>query len=178
MLAAVSVGHLVAGEPIEGVDSERCLSGDEWSSGGIGVRVLHPEGSVDGNDASCVLLIEAGERRALLTGDIEWRAESSLLEGDQLPTVDLVTMPHHGSRTSSTPGFVRRLAPDWAIASAGFDNRWGFPKPDIVARWRSGGAEVLTTATSGAVTARLCADGRPVDVRQHRRAAWRSWHED
>ncbi len=101
-----------------------------------------------------------------------------LVANSLVPRADLVTVPHHGSRTSSTPEFVRAVSAKVAIASAGFENRWGFPKPDVVERWENGGAELLTTADSGAVFARVCGDGRPPAIREHREATWRAWRED
>jgi competence protein ComEC len=94
-----------------------------------------------------------------------------------LETVDVVVVPHHGSRTSSSAAFVSALRPGLAIVSAGFGNRWGFPKPEIVTRWRTAGSEVLATATSGAVSLHACADAKPIVSRRYRPARRRIWHE-
>ncbi len=177
-LAAISVGEILSGEPLERVASEPCHRGQTWSVSGIDFRILHPQGGEEGNEASCVLLVEAGSRRALITGDIERASEAILVASGLLPSVDFVTVPHHGSRTSSTPALVRAVSADVAVASVGHDNRWGFPKAAVVVRWEDNGADVLTTAHSGAVTARLCTDDRPVEVRQHRAETWRAWRED
>ncbi|RME81715.1 MAG: hypothetical protein D6771_07975, partial [Zetaproteobacteria bacterium] len=84
----------------------------------------------------------------LWPGDIEARVERML--AGKLSPVDAVLAPHHGSRTSSTKGFVRALRPRLVVAQAGKRNRFGFPHPEVVARWRKAGARVLTTA-EGAV---------------------------
>ena len=68
-----------------------------------------------------------------------------LLGEDLLAGTDVVVVPHHGSGTSSSRPFVARIAPGIALISAGYRNRWGLPRPDIVRRWTDAGAEVLTT---------------------------------
>lgn len=178
ILSAQTVRAIMAGEALEDVVAVPCRRGQAWSWDGVDFRILHPQGGEEGNDASCVVSVEAGARRALLTGDIERASELALVAAQLLPDADVVTVPHHGSRTSSSPAFVRAVNAEVAIASVGFDNRWGFPKAEVVLRWRDGGAELLTTSASGAVTARLCSDGRPVGIRQHRLATWRVWRED
>lgn len=160
----------------------RCRRGQVWLRDGVRFSVLHPAagpdaGSGSENDRSCVLEIAAGTHKALLTGDIESRAENRLLDAGVLSPTDLVVVPHHGSRTSSGVRFVRRLSPAIALVSAGFDNRWGLPKEDVVLRWREAGARVLNTATSGAVTARLCAGEGLVAVAEHRPDTRRYWHD-
>ena len=140
---------------------------------------LHPDGSGrwQDNNSSCVLLVQAGEHKLLIPGDIEVQAERSLVASTALPAVDLVVVPHHGSRTSSSAGFVRSLSPAVAIVSAGYRNRWGFPKPDVVARWEQAGALVLTTAQSGAVSREYCAGASPSEPRLERRDGRRYWHD-
>jgi competence protein ComEC len=140
---------------------------------------LHPlPGDVlAGNDASCVLAIEAGTARLLITGDIEAGVERSLLEGGNIVGSDVVVVPHHGSRTSSSPLFVATLAPYIALISAGYHNRWDLPRPDVVRRWRDVGAEVFTTAVEGAISLRLCDGDGIVDLDRHRHRIRRVWHE-
>ena len=147
---------------------------------GVEFSILHPQATdkLEGNAASCVLLVETGEYKALLSGDIESATEAQLVRQRVLPTVNIATVPHHGSRTSSIGPFVQALSPDFALVSAGHGNRWGFPKPDVVARWRSAGARVLNTAESGSISLRLCAENgvsEPLEWRNQRR---RIWHED
>ena len=70
----------------------------------------------------------------MLSGDIEAETEAALVRQRVLPVVDLVSVPHHGSRTSSTGPFVQSLTPSIALVSAGHGNRWGFPKAAVIAR--------------------------------------------
>lgn len=177
----MSPDEVLSPEPLpwSGRPLRPCVAGVQWSWNEVRFSVLHPAiaGAGKRNDSSCVLLVEAGERRALLAGDIEAAAEAALVRARILPPVDVTTVPHHGSRTSSTAPFIRSLDADYAVVSAAHGNRWGFPKPDVVARWQSHGATVLTTAGSGAISMRLCAGARGVDVSEWRRQAQRLWHE-
>jgi competence protein ComEC len=146
---------------------------------GIDFKFLYPGagGKLSGNDASCVLQISAGSHRLLLTGDIERAAEAELLRSGNLQTVDVVVVPHHGSRTSSSPSFVQALRPELAIISAGFGNRWGLPHAEVIERWRASGAQVLTTAASGAISLRLCEQGGIEALSRQRVRQRRIWHE-
>ncbi|HEU5058112.1 MAG TPA: hypothetical protein VFU21_16385, partial [Kofleriaceae bacterium] len=100
-------------------------------------------------------------RRLLFPGDLEEEGEEDLVreQGAGL-AVDLVKVPHHGSRTSSSDGFVAAARPRWAVISCGAQNPFGFPHPEVVARWRAAGAEVLQTDRAGTVIATVAPDGR------------------
>ena len=181
LIEGIELGDILAGDDMPWIEQSirPCRAGMVWSWNGVQFSVLHPPRTTtkEGNEASCVLLLEAGESSALLTGDIESETEAQLVRQRVLSNVDFVTVPHHGSRTSSIGPFVRTLRPSFAVVSAGYDNRWGFPKPDVVARWRAAGAEVLNTATSGAIGLRMCAgkgSREPSGWRNQRR---RIWHE-
>ncbi len=181
LLTGIAVGDVLAGEATgtTTTPSKRCRRGYRWHWNGIEFRILHPaEGrSYAGNDASCVLLIVAGAARLLVTGDIEAGVERALLSDNVVAATDVVVVPHHGSETSSSRSFVARLAPEIALISAGYGNRWGLPRADVVRRWRDAGAEVLTTAVEGAVSVRLCNGVGVVDLRRHRNRLRRVWHE-
>lgn len=177
---AVPITDLMWGEPLP--DSRphgrHCEQGERWSWDGIDFRVLHPsDATFSGNDASCVLLVAAGAHRALLTGDIEIAAEKSLVRGGDLPLVDIVTVPHHGSLTSSSTPFTQRVAPNYALVSAGHRNRWRFPRAEVVSRWREAGAEVLRTDLSGAIRVRMCQRSGVQILRHEREYRRRLWHE-
>ena len=156
-----------------------CHSGMSWQWDGVDFQLLHPDPEYlrrRGNNASCVLEIRAGDQRVLLTGDIESAVEHRLVAQGLLKPVELVVVPHHGSRTSSSSGFVAALAPRTAVVSAGFDNRWGFPRPEVTARWRQQGGRLVTTAASGAVSQRFCESGGQYPIVEQRRMFRRYWH--
>jgi competence protein ComEC len=142
---------IVAGEPAGRAQS--CRRGVRWQWDGVSFEWLHPGVTVHDrdNDSSCVLLVRSGEHTVLLTGDIGAAAEEELLQSGGPGHVEVVVAPHHGSRTSSSAPFVAATAPRWVVFTAGHRNRWGFPAPAVVARWRSAGAHTLVTSTSGAI---------------------------
>jgi len=129
-----------------------CRSGEYWAWNGVDFRFLHPQGDGDGkeNNRSCVLRISSPHGRVLLTGDIEKSAETDLiaLANDQLPA-DILSAPHHGSNTSSTSEFIASVNPKEVVYSAGFRNRFGFPKPAVVARYKMLDIKQWNTADSG-----------------------------
>ncbi|MET0400972.1 MAG: DNA internalization-related competence protein ComEC/Rec2 [Cystobacter sp.] len=112
------------------------------------------------NDTSVVLLVRHGDVTVLLPGDIEEAAEEALLAHATLGPVTVLKAPHHGSRTSSTEGLLARLRPRFAIFCVGRRNRFGFPHPEVEARYRALGTECLRTDLHGAIT--LESDGRDV----------------
>jgi competence protein ComEC len=105
------------------------------------------------NDNSLVVELTWGGRRLLFTGDVEREAEALL--APRLAGADVVKVPHHGSRTSSTEPLVQATRPALAVISVGERNRWGFPHPSVLARWREVGARVLRTDVDGAVSVSL-----------------------
>jgi competence protein ComEC len=175
---AVQVGTVIVGESLRAGSDEPCRAGQSWQSAGITFDVLHPQRAdrTAGNASSCVLRVSAGPYGLLLTGDIEAKSEYQLLEDRARLASRVAVVPHHGSMTSSTAPFVSAVRPEYAIVSAGFANRWGFPKPRIMERWQQAGATVLTTATSGAVHFRMCAAGGVAYMREEREQSRRFWY--
>lgn len=155
-----------------------CHRGQHWEWEGVRFDVLHPaaDDPLDGNNRSCVLRVSAGRHALLLTGDIEATAEALLLqrEGERL-AADLVLAPHHGSRTSSTEAWIGAVSPHWVVFSTGYRNRFGFPAPDVVARYRAVGARSADTATAGAVSIRLGGEGE-IAVESFRQRSGRYWN--
>lgn len=177
--AAVGVGRLIVGPGVAAATgAEACRAGLRWSWDGVEFAFLHPaaDGAV-GNDGSCVLRVAAAGASLLLTGDIEAEGERRLLaRGPQALRADVLQVPHHGSRTSSTPPFVAAVAPRLALISSRRDNAYGLPVAAIVERYVEVGAEVVDSADAGAIEVRLPAQpGRP-EVRRARDQARRFWH--
>lgn len=133
--------------------------GDGWARAGVRFDVLGgTRDRLGENDASLVLRVSYGDTALLFTGDVEAQGEAAAVARGGLDA-DVVKVPHHGSRTSSSEAFTRAVHPELAIVSVGRDNRFGFPHPEAVARWRATGATVLRT-DEGAI--RLLSDGRRV----------------
>ena len=178
ILAEHEVGRLIAGDSLQGLDAVGCAKGLSWVASDVRFEVVHPAAPlrVQGNDGSCVVRISSGPHAVLLTGDIEVGAERALVQSAANIDADVVLVPHHGSLTSSSVPFVDSVRPRYAVVSAGYANRWDFPKAEVVQRWRDKGAQVMTTATSGAVFFRVCADGGVVEMRRERPSRRRFWH--
>ncbi|HYT95701.1 MAG TPA: DNA internalization-related competence protein ComEC/Rec2 [Casimicrobiaceae bacterium] len=136
----------------------RCTAGQSWDWDGVTFTVLFPpmtqysEPGVKTNDLSCVLRIDSPYGSALLTGDIEAVSEAWLLRqnADAL-RADALVVPHHGSKTSSTPPFVAAVAPSIAVFTPGYRNRFGHPRAEVVARYVRAGARLFRTDLDGAV---------------------------
>ncbi|MGH9905149.1 MAG: ComEC/Rec2 family competence protein, partial [Pyrinomonadaceae bacterium] len=142
-------------------------AGDVLYLGGIEVTVhwplLNTEVSAPSeNNQSLVLQLRFGDRAVLMTGDVEKESEASLLSSEVDLRSDVVKVPHHGSRTSSTDRFVAATKPAFAIFSVGRRSIFGHPHPEVVERWKASGAEVLTTGKSGMVT--VTTDARDLRV--------------
>jgi competence protein ComEC len=152
--------------------SETIEAGDVIHFGDVAVSVLWPPagGEKSTNNDSVVLRIQYGERSILLTGDIEEATERALLTSQQLHA-DVIKVPHHGSKTSSTEAFVAATKPQLAIISVGRNSRFGHPHKEVVERWRSNGATVLTTGHSGTIT--ITTDGHDLSIKEFHAKAQR-----
>jgi len=111
------------------------------------------------NDNSLVVRLGWRGRSLLFAGDLEADGEAGLLARG-LAAADVVKVPHHGSKTSSTADFVAATHPAVAVISVGERNRWGFPNPGVTARWRGAGARVMRTDRDGGVTVTVDRRGR------------------
>ncbi|MEP7213138.1 MAG: ComEC/Rec2 family competence protein [Acidobacteriota bacterium] len=137
-------------------------TGEVLEIGGARVEILNPaagQGNSD-NDNSVVLRIAFGELAFLFTGDIERAAESLIVQNGL--NADVVKVPHHGSRTSSSEEFIESANASFAVISVGKKSRFGHPHPEVVERWRDHGAEVWTTGTKGTIT--FVTDGKELTV--------------
>ncbi len=132
-----------------------CRRGAGWQWDGVRFRFLHPESGrqLHGNQGSCVLLVatQAGTR-ALLPGDIGRQTERWLADrlGPRL-RADVLVAPHHGSAGSSSWPFLKRVQPRWILISAGHHNRFRFPRPAVLARYRALGIPWRVTGEAGAL---------------------------
>ncbi|MDO9049260.1 MAG: DNA internalization-related competence protein ComEC/Rec2 [Methylobacter sp.] len=130
-----------------------CVAGQSWLWDEVKFTMLAPQQAfVSENDNSCVLKIQSKHGTVLLTGDIEAAAESWLVEtyGEALKA-DVLVAPHHGSKTSSTAGFLQVVQPDYVLIPAGYRNQFGHPHRDVLARYRQVNAKWLNSADSGAI---------------------------
>jgi competence protein ComEC len=127
------------------------------------LTALHPAAGdrFGDNDRSLVLLAEALGRRVLLTGDVERWAEHRLLDCcREALAVDVLKVAHHGSRTSSGEAFVAAARPRLALISAGVDNLFRHPSPEVEERLLASGARVLVTSRVGMIRVAFDEAGR------------------
>jgi competence protein ComEC len=136
--------------------ASRCAAGQRWTWDGVEFAVLRPladdyDRTLKSNAMSCVLRVSGGGRSALLVGDIERDQEAQLVaaQGEGLRS-DVLVVPHHGSRTSSSPAFIDAVRPKIAVFQAGYRNRFGHPALDVVERYRSRGVAIVASPACGA----------------------------
>jgi competence protein ComEC len=151
----------------QGIPVYRLERGDVFHFGETEATVLWPTHADDvnapsRNDDSLVLRLRFGDQTFLFTGDIEKTAEAALTSAPEDLRSDVVKVAHHGSRTSSTQGFVRATHPAVAVISVGLNSIFGHPHQAVVERWRASGAQVLTTGRSGTIT--ISTDGHDLKV--------------
>jgi competence protein ComEC len=177
VLAAYPGTRVLKGPDVANIAGETCVGGQKWQWDGVELEVLHPASGFPalGNDSSCVLKVSARASALLLLGDIERFGERALIERAS-PAADVVLVPHHGSATSSTQALVSAAGARYALVSAGFANRWGLPRPDVVERWAGAGATVLVTAETGALALTLGEHG--LGLTAERLGRRRYWHAE
>ncbi|MCI0345277.1 MAG: competence protein ComEC family protein [Chloroflexi bacterium] len=139
-------------------------AGDRLRIDAIRLEVLWPirgdvplepaDGGTAINNVSIVLLGEVAGRRFLLTGDVEEGVDPALL-AEGLPSLDLLKVAHHGSKTASTDAFLEAVQPRVTIVSAGTRNPYGHPAPATIARLEATGARVYRTDRNGSVEVSL-----------------------
>jgi competence protein ComEC len=148
----------VTGKDIDGLQHQNktpCATGQSWHWDGVEFYVLHPavnQIESQRNNHSCVLKVSNGNESLLIAADIEKKIEKRLLASqlDRLRS-DVLVVPHHGSNTSSTEAFIAAVQPRYALVSAGYRNRFGHPRPEVVERYLDAGSVMINTAQAGAI---------------------------
>jgi competence protein ComEC len=171
----VPIKRVVGGET-EGLPAflgaQPCISGEQWEWDGVSFELWQWSEAINGNPKSCVLQVQANGERLLLTGDIDRAAERAFLDSPLAVRTDWLQAPHHGSRSSSSWPFLRRLAPTSVLISRGRGNAFGHPHPPVVERYQALGSQLYDSAEHGAVRLQLGAFLPPIVARSQRRF-WR-----
>lgn len=153
-----------------------CKAGQHWHWDGVEFNMLSPgaEPFIGENDNSCVLQISTAKQRLLLTGDIQQDAEDWLVEqyGHALASSVLIA-PHHGSKTSSSSGFLQRVRPELILIPAGYKNRFGFPHAAVLRRYEAMHIKSHGTAEAGAISLKTA--GAVMDVELARQRLRKYW---
>ena len=163
-------------------NKNRCTDGQSWQWEGVRFDILNPQASnyaiekFRDNDRSCVLRISSGEHSVLLVGDIEKKAEQHLMQqhAKQL-NASLLVVAHHGSKSSSSPAFVQAVHPRYAVFTVGYRNRFHHPHPDVSARYREAGSELLRSDEDGAILVEM--NEKKITVERYRASHARYWHQ-
>jgi competence protein ComEC len=180
--------------------ASRCAAGQRWRWDGVDFEVLHPQADdyaagARSNAMSCVLRIANGRQSALLAGDIELAQEARLVDLQKPVRVepvetpreastgsartggglkaDILLVPHHGSKTSSSAAFLQAVQPRIAIVQAGYRNRFGHPAAPVLERYRQQAVRVVQSPECGAAWWRSV---RPDAVDCQRSIAFRYWN--
>lgn len=123
-----------------------------------------------------MLRVEAGGTAALLTGDIDARSERRLVEaGRGALAAQILVVPHHGSRTSSTEPFLDSVGPRVALFQVGYGNRFGHPHRTVLARYEARGISLPRSDRDGAVRIDVAPAGGTFALERHRDAHRRYW---
>ncbi len=168
-------GRILTSVPDKIPGSQKCHAGQHWVWDEVRFEVLWPprDSDEEGNDASCVLKVSSEFGSVLLTGDIGKPAETVLANSALDLRADVLQAPHHGSKTSSGEGFLRRVQPTIALAGIGYLNRYGHPHKIVAERYARLQIPLYNTADEGAINASFSATG--IAVHGHRGAQRKYW---
>jgi competence protein ComEC len=151
LLSSVEPDHALAAiRPVQ-----RCEAGQSWVWDGVHFEILYPRAEdyakpLGTNARSCVLRISNGVQAALLVGDIGQEQEQLLLRMQAPLRADVLLVPHHGSKTSSSREFIDAVAPQWALVQSGHRNRYGHPAPEVLQRYQDAGVIAHNSPQCGA----------------------------
>ena len=163
-------------------DSRRCADGQTWDWDNVHFEILHPslasyqDEDISDNNRGCVLRINSGKQSILIAADIEKVSEKRLLEkyAEKLPST-LLVVPHHGSKTSSTPEFVQKVHPRYAVFTMGYRNKFHHPNADVFARYVAIGSETFRSDEDGAIIIHL--NAADFTLERYRKSHARYWYQ-
>ncbi|HGS4672637.1 MULTISPECIES: DNA internalization-related competence protein ComEC/Rec2 [Vibrio] len=161
-----------------GTEFMPCIRGESWQWQSLHFTVLWPPQAVSRayNPHSCVIRMTdtQSNHSVLLSGDVTAMGEWLLArDGVQLQS-EVMIVPHHGSKTSSTAEFIAQVNPKLAIASVAKDNRWNLPNPQVVARYQAQQVEWLDTGQAGQISLFFYPD--QLDWFTQRSLGWQPWY--
>jgi competence protein ComEC len=168
----------------------RIVSADDPSLalGDAELRILHPgrtfrvrdrQAYVEENNRSLVIKVSSGGKTLLFTGDIGKAAEQAIARTRTDLKTDLLKVPHHGSKSSSSDAFVNATRPDVAVVTVGKGNQYRHPSDEVIARYEGVGARIARTDRDGEIAVRIRQGRletrrwnellmRPIELRDHR----------
>ena len=166
----------LASLPVNRAGTRPCSAPGTWVRDNLEFRILHPSTGLPylGNDSSCVISVRGPGLSLLLSGDISQAVELRLVKEGLVPHA-ILSVPHHGSSTSSSQVLIDAVRPAWALISAAHGNRFGFPRKDVLDRYASAHVPTLDTARCGGI--RIITDSmgamKAHSARVSHKAIWR-----
>jgi competence protein ComEC len=158
---------------------QACRAGQRWRWDGVDFEILHPQepdptGQRKSNAQSCVLRISNGQQTALLTGDIERDQEASLaaMANSAALRAQVLLVPHHGSKTSSSDAFLDAVQPRIALIQNGYRNRFGHPAAEVLERYEARQIRVFDSPHCGAAEWNSATPETVICERQRRKRYW------
>lgn len=151
IIKKIPIGQLIVNTTQTNASSVNCHNLKPWKWDKVKFRFF-PIRKVfsEKNNNSCVLQVSTDTHKILFTGDIEQIAEQYLIKKyAQKLTSDLLLIPHHGSKTSTSADFLKTVKPSITLASLGFDNRFHFPHESVTRRLNDFDLPLYTTANCG-----------------------------
>lgn len=177
LLAAMPVTRVLSSVPERLPEAQTCVAGQSWEWDQVRFSLVHPEDDslFDGNNRSCVLRVESRYGRVLLPGDLAAKAERALVKRTDAPLqAEILVVPHHGSKTSSTAQFLDAVQPRVALLPVGYRNRYRHPHPSVMARYQERGIALEDSAMAGAISVQFGAQG--MQLSRYRDVQRRYWH--
>ncbi len=158
-----------------------CHQNQSWQWDGVNFDFMSTDlqSLAEGNNASCVLRVTAGDAVFLLPGDIDQQVERQLLNtyGTQTLQASVLVAPHHGSQTSSSWAFVKAVSAEHVVFSSGYQNQFAHPRTEVLTRYKLLGSQTYTTSKTGAVSF-MVLDGNLQRPKQYRLQHRRYWFDD
>lgn len=150
-----------------GSDYVEPRSGDHFDVGSMQIEVLYPD-EITGaaNEESVSLRMTYGEVRFVFTGDAGVKEEQEMIDSGVDLEAEILHLGHHGSNTSTSPAFLKAVAPEVAIYSAGADNSYGHPHAEVIAAAENAGAEVFGTDVNGTILVETDGESYSVKTQQ------------
>jgi competence protein ComEC len=176
LLARYPTNTIYTGDINKIKNSSQCHKGIKWRWDNIDFRFLSPnlhQKHKKDNNNSCVLKISSSKYSILITSDIEKEIEKKLIKDNIDLQTDILLVPHHGSKTSSTVEFLQKTKPRYAIVSAGYKNKFHHPSIKILKRYQDFNIPILNTAYQGAIMASIKDE---IKITTHRQNTPRFWH--
>lgn len=166
----------LASLPVSRVGIGSCSAPSTWVKDNLAYEILHPSRSLPylGNDSSCVISVNGPGMSLLLSGDISNAVERRLVD-EGLVQHAILSVPHHGSATSSSQVLVDTVRPSLALISAAYANRFDFPRGEVLERYNRNGIPTVDTARCGGVRIITTSTGnmKVLSARTNNKAVWR-----